>query len=115
MDYQWNIFWADLNPVKGSEQSGIRPVLVISEEVVNQAIPIVTVLCITSLKPGRKIYPIEILLNPEDSSLSQPSIIMAHQIRSISKDRLAEKCGYINKYGLREKIKNVVKLYLDLA
>jgi mRNA interferase MazF len=114
VDYQWNIFWADLNPVKGSEQSGIRPVLVISEEAVNQALPIVTVLCITSLKPGRKIYPIEVLLNPENTHLSQPSIVMAHQIRSISKDRLAEKCGYIDNIELKEKIKNIMKLYLDL-
>lgn len=114
MDYQWNIFWADLNPVKGSEQSGIRPVLVISEEAVNQALPIVTVLCITSLKPGRKIYPIEVLLDSQDSHLSNPSIVMAHQIRSISKDRLTEQCGYIDNDELKEKIKNVVKLYLDL-
>lgn len=114
MDYQWNIFWADLNPVKGSEQSGIRPVLVISEEAVNQALPIVSVLCITSLKPGRKIYPIEVLINPEDSHLSQPSIVMAHQIRSISKDRLTEKCGYIDNDELKLKIRNIMKLYLDL-
>jgi mRNA interferase MazF len=55
MIYQWNIFWADLNPIKGSEQSGRRPVLVISEEVVNQVLPIVTVVCLTSFKDGRKI------------------------------------------------------------
>lgn len=114
MDYQWNIFWADLNPVKGSEQAGVRPVLVISEEVVNQALPIVTVLCITSLKHGRKIYPIEVLLSPEDAHLPQPSIAMAHQIRSISKDRLTGKCGYIDNDACKERIKNVIKLYFDL-
>jgi mRNA interferase MazF len=114
MDYQWSIFWADLNPVKGSEQAGKRPVLVISEEVVNQSIPVVTVACITSLKPERKIYPIEIMLTPEDSHLPQPSILMAHQIRSISKDRLMGKCGYIDNKACKEKIKNVIRLYLDL-
>ncbi|EYE87237.1 hypothetical protein Q428_14365 [Fervidicella metallireducens AeB] len=114
MDYQWNIFWADLNPVKGSEQAGIRPVLVVSEEAVNQALPIVTVLCITSLKPGRKIYPIEVMLTPEDSHLPQSSIVMAHQVRSISKDRLTGKCGYIDNDVCKEKIKNVIRLYLDL-
>lgn len=114
MDYQWNIFWADLNPVKGSEQSGIRPVLVVSEEAVNQALPIVTVLCITSLKPGRKVYPIEVLLTIDISHLSQPSIAMAHQIRSISKDRLTDKCGFIDNDEIKAAIKAAMKLYLDL-
>ncbi len=114
MDYQWNIFWADLNPVKGSEQAGKRPVLVISEEAVNQALPIVTIVCLTSLKPGRKVYPIEVLLDPKETNLPQQSIVMAHQIRSISKERLAEKCGSIENEDCKDKIKKAIKLYLDL-
>ncbi len=114
MSYQWNIFWADLNPTRGSEQAGRRPVLVISEEAVNQALPIVAVVCLTSLKPERKVYPIETLLEPEDSGLEERSIVMAHQIRAIAKDRLAEKCGSIGKEEIRERVKNIVRLYLDL-
>ncbi|MEW6624890.1 MAG: type II toxin-antitoxin system PemK/MazF family toxin [Bacillota bacterium] len=114
MNYQWNIFWADLNPIKGSEQAGIRPVLVISEEAVNQALPIVTILCLTSHKQGRKVYPIEILLEPKDSHLPHSSIVMAHQIRSISKERLNDKCGFIQNEEIKEKIRYAVKLYLDL-
>jgi mRNA interferase MazF len=114
MDYQWNIFWANLNPVKGSEQAGKRPVLVISEEAVNLALPIVTVICLTTLKPGRKIYPIEAILNPEESGLSQPGIVMAHQIRAISKERLSEMCGSVNGRAARERVRNIVRLYLDL-
>lgn len=114
MDFQWNIFWADLNPIKGSEQSGIRPVLVISEEAVNQALPIVTVVCITSLKPGRKIYPIEVLLEPSESHLPAHSLVMAHQIRSISKERLSGKCGFVDDNNCRTKIKDAIRLYLDL-
>ncbi len=114
MSYQWNIFWADLNPTRGSEQAGKRPVLVISEEAVNQALPIVTVVCLTSLKPGRKVYPIESLLEIEDSRLKERSIVMAHQVRAIAKDRLAEKCGAIKKEEIREQIRNIIRLYLDL-
>ena len=114
MDYQWNIFWADLNPIKGSEQSGIRPVLVISEEAVNQALPVVTVVCITSLKTGRKVYPIEVMLDPSESHLPQCSIVMSHQIRSISKERLTEKCGFIDNDNCKKRIKDVIKLYLDI-
>ncbi|MBS3970515.1 MAG: type II toxin-antitoxin system PemK/MazF family toxin [Clostridia bacterium] len=114
MNYQWNIFWADLNPIKGSEQAGIRPVLVISEEAVNQALPIVTIICLTSHKQGRKVYPIEVLLEPNDSHLPNSSIVMAHQIRSISKERLNDKCGFIQSEEVKEKIRQAVKLYLDL-
>ena len=114
MNYQWNIFWADLNPSQGSERAGKRPVLVVSEEAVNRATPIVTVVCLTSLKPGRSIYPTEHLLKPEDSGLRETSIVMAHQIRAISKARLAGKCGSINNEETREMIRNVIRLYLDL-
>lgn len=114
MGYQWNIFWADLNPVQGSEQYGIRPVLVISEEIVNQALPIVTVLALTSFREDRHIYPIEYLLNPEDSGLPEPSIVMAHQIRAISKDRLKNQCGSIKDNICKSEIKEIIKLYLDL-
>jgi len=114
MSFQWNIYWADLNPSRGSEQAGKRPVLVISEEAVNQALPIVTVICLTSLKPGRKIYPVEALLDTEDCGLEQPSIAMAHHIRAIAKERLAEICGTVDKEETREKIRGIVRLYLDL-
>jgi len=114
MNYQWNIFLADLNPIKGSEQAGIRPVLVISEEAVNQALPIVTIICLTSYRQGRKIYPIEVLLEPGDSHLTNPSIVMSHQIRSISKERLIDKCGFIQNEVIKEKIKQAVKIYIGL-
>lgn len=114
MSYQWNIFWADLSPTRGSEQAGKRPVLVISEEAVNQALPIVTVVFLTSFKKGRKVFPIETLLEPKDSGLKENSIVMAHQIRAVAKDRLAEKCGTIEKEEIRERVRNIIKLYLDL-
>jgi mRNA interferase MazF len=112
--YQWGIFWANLNPNKGSEQAGIRPVLVVSSEEVNEVLPIVTILSITSLKPDRKIYPIEVLLPLSKTGLSKDSIAMAHQIRAISKERLGEQCGFINSNSLRESIKESIKVYLDL-
>lgn len=114
VDYQWGIFWADLEPTKGSEQAGTRPVLVISAEEVNQALPIVTILSITSIKPGRKVYPIEVLLSSRVTGLPKDSIAMAHQIRAIAKERLGEKCGSIKSEEIKEQIKIAVKTYLDL-
>lgn len=114
VDYQWGIFWADLDPSKGSEQAGKRPVLVVSAEEVNQALPIVTIMSITSVKKGRKVYPTEVFVSTNDSGLPKDSLVMGHQIRAISKDRLDEKCGYIEDENIRGKIRNVIKRYLDL-
>ena len=85
--HQWHIFQANLDPVTGSEQRGTRPVLVVSDEDFNQLMPVVTVLPLTSRKPGRQIYPNEVLLPKGTAGLPEDSIVMAHQIRTISKTR----------------------------
>jgi mRNA interferase MazF len=113
--YQWGIFWANLNPTEGSEQSGTRPVLVISTEAVNQALPIVTIMSITSIKTGRKVFPIEVYLKANETGLPKDSIVMAHQIRAISKTRLGNKCGSIDNEEIREKINSVIKIYFDIT
>lgn len=115
VNYQWCIFWADLEPVKGSEQAGTRPVLVISADEVNEALPIVTVLSITSVKPGRHIYLTEVLLSMKDTGLPKDSIAMAYQIRAIAKERLGVECGNICSHELQEKIRTAIKTYLDLS
>ena len=97
----WGVFWADLEPVRGSEQAGTRPVLVISAEEANQALPIVTVIALTAVKPGRKIYPIEALLPAEAVGLLKDSIAMAHQIRAIAMERLREKRGDLKDEALQ--------------
>lgn len=112
--YRWKIFWADLDPARGSEQAGKRPVLVISAEEVNQVLPIVTVLPITSARPGRKVYPTEVLLAKEVTGLEKDSIAMAHQIRTISKKRLGEECGRVDQEGLREQVGQAVRRHLGL-
>jgi mRNA interferase MazF len=111
---QWSIFWANLDPVKGSEQAGRRPVLVISADEANTVLPVVTIMAITACKPGRKVYPIEILLPLAETNLSKDSIAMAHQIRAISKSRLYEKIGEIRSDEIKRQIRDAIRLYLDL-
>jgi len=79
----FDIYWANLNPTVGREQAGHRPVLIVSNDIENQ-MDIVTVIPITSKKKGRRIYPNEvpIMLNEKEA------ILLCHQIRSISKNRL---------------------------
>ena len=112
--YRWGIYWADLEPARGSEQAGTRPVLVISSEEVNQALPVVTVMSLTRLKLGRKVYPIEALLSSEATGLPHDSIAMAHQIRAIATERLGERCGSIQSEEIRNQVRSVIKTYLDL-
>ena len=114
VDYQWNIFWANLDPIRGSEQRGIRPVIVISAEEVNQALTILAVIPLTSMKTGRNIYPTEIFLGLGDTGLEKDSIVMAHQIRVISKERLLDMCGKITSSEIKDKIRISVKTFLDL-
>lgn len=112
--YQWSIFWVDLDPTRGSEQAGIRPVLVISVEEVNQVLPVVTVLPLTSVKPGRRVYSVEVLLKAADTGLLKDFIAMAHQIRAVSKERLGERCGTIINIGIRRQVWSVLRRYLDM-
>ncbi len=108
------IFLADLNPVIGSEQKGKRPVLVVSDEVFNSVMPVVTILPLTSLKKGRRIYPNEVLLPKGIGGLSTDSIILAHQIRTISKQRLGKLLGNVNDNLTQESIAQAMRVHLNL-
>lgn len=92
---KWSIFRANLDPVIGSEQGKSRPVLIISEDYINDLLNVVNVIPITSRKEGRDIYPNEVLLNENSYGLEKDSILLCHQIRSIDKRRLSKKYGSI--------------------
>jgi mRNA interferase MazF len=112
--FQWWVFWAYLDPVVGSEQAGTRPVLVVSNEIMNEALPVVTVLPLTSHKPGRRIYSTEVLLPAKVAGQPMDSIAMAHQIRTISKERLQTGYGQLEDPSLRQAVRAAMRLYLAL-
>jgi mRNA interferase MazF len=101
---QYDIYLADLNPIVGREQSGTRPVLIISNKYEN-ILDIITVIPITSLKNGRKIYPNELLLLDE---LLVPSILLCQQIRAIAKSRLIKKLSSISNIKIQNKILQIL-------
>jgi len=86
-----DLYYADLNPVIGSEQGGIRPVLIIQNDVGNKHSPTVIVAAITS-KEGKSILPTHAILGAE-SGLDRDSIVLLEQIRTIDKRRLREYVG----------------------
>lgn len=104
MDYRWHIFLANLDPVIGSEEGKTRPVLVVSEEEINNILPVVNILPITSRKPERKIYPNEFLITPDISGLQNDSIVLCYQMRTLDKKRLIKEIGKIEDLEIQEGI-----------
>jgi mRNA interferase MazF len=90
---QGEIWQADLNPVKGSEQAGFRPVVIMSGNLLNQHLPIVIVVPLTTKIKRYKGNPI---LSPSSlNGLKSESEMLVFHIRSVSKDRLTKKIGKI--------------------
>ena len=82
-----DVFYADLNPVIGSEQGGVRPVVVIQNDIGNKYSPTVIVAAITS-KIDKAKLPTHVEIKAEDSNLEMDSVILLEQIRTIDKRRL---------------------------
>jgi mRNA interferase MazF len=110
--FQWAVLEAELDPAQGSEQAGRRPVLVISNEPFNQAMPNITVLPLTTTE--RRLYPAEVLLPKRIGGQPRDSIVLAHQIRTISKQRVRRMIGYLDDTSVREKVQEAVRAHLDL-
>ncbi len=90
-----DIFYADLSPVVGSEQGGVRPVLIIQNDVGNKYSPTVIVAAITSQINKAKM-PTHIELSANEYGLSKDSVVLMEQIRTIDKKRLKEKIGHMS-------------------
>lgn len=87
-----DIFYADLSPVVGSEQGGIRPVLIVQNDVGNKYSPTVIAAAITS-QHTKSTLPTHISIESESSGLAKNSVVLLEQIRTIDKQRLRERRG----------------------
>lgn len=90
-----DIFYADLSPVVGSEQGGMRPVLIVQNDVGNKHSPTVIAAAITS-KLGKTRLPTHIDVYADKVGLAKDSVILLEQIRTIDKRRLGEKMGHLD-------------------
>lgn len=86
------IYYADLSPVVGSEQGGIRPVLIVQNDVGNKYSPTVIAAAITSQQDKTEL-PTHIKVDADDCGLSKNSIVLLEQVRTIDKQRLRERMG----------------------
>lgn len=90
-----DIFYADLSPVVGSEQGGLRPVLIIQNDVGNRYSPTVIAAAITS-RMGKTRLPTHIDVHADKMGLAKDSVILLEQIRTLDKRRLKEKMGHLD-------------------
>ena len=108
-----DLFFADLSPVVGSEQGGIRPVLVVQNDVGNKYSPTVIAAAITS-KMGKTKLPTHIDVPGDDAGLAKDSIILLEQIRTIDKRRLKEKMGHLDDATMSS-VNNAIEVSFGLA
>ncbi len=94
------IYYADLSPVVGSEQGGVRPVLVLQNDIGNKYSPTVIVCAITS-KLSKAKLPTHIELSSTKYNLPKDSVCLLEQIRTLDKSRLQEKISYINEQEMK--------------
>lgn len=90
-----DIYYADLSPVVGSEQGGVRPVLIVQNDVGNKYSPTVIAAAITS-RMGKAKLPTHIDIYADRVGLQKDSVILLEQVRTIDKRRLGEKMGHLD-------------------
>ena len=108
-----DIYYADLRPVVGSEQGGVRPVLIIQNDVGNRHSPTVICAAITS-KMNKAKLPTHVELNARQCDMVRDSVILLEQLRTIDKQRLREKICHIDG-DLLERVDQALKVSLDLV
>lgn len=108
-----DIYYADLSPVIGSEQGGIRPVLIVQNDVGNRYSPTVIAAAITSQINKAKL-PTHIEIDAQEYGLSRDSVILLEQIRTIDKKRLKEKIGHLDD-ELMEKVNEALSISFGLV
>ncbi len=111
---KWSIYRANLDPVIGSEQGKSRPVLVISENEINDILNTVNIIPITSKKTSRNIYPNETLIRANNFGLDKESIVLCHQIRTIDKQRLSIEYGQISDTIIQSEIFEALRFQLGI-
>ena len=108
-----DIYYADLSPVIGSEQGGMRPVLIIQNDVGNKYSPTVIAAAITS-RMGKTKLPTHIDIYAERAGLSRDSIVLLEQLRTLDKRRLRERMGHLDESVMKE-IDNAIAVSLGLV
>jgi mRNA interferase MazF len=107
-----DIYYADLSPVVGSEQGGLRPVLIVQNDIGNRYSPTVIAAAITS-KLGKTKLPTHIDIFAHEVGLTKDSVVLLEQIRTLDKRRLKEKMGHLNE-AVMQQVNNAISVSFGL-
>ncbi len=108
-----DVYFADLNPVRGREQGGRRPVLIVQNDIGNHHSPVTIVAAITSAVADRP-YPTEVRLAAGQGGLPKASAVLLNQIKTIDMDRLEQRLGQLDVAAMRQ-VDEAIKISLGLA
>lgn len=105
------VWLVNRNPARGSEQAGMRPALIIQNNIGNEKAPTTIVAAISGTV---RLYPMNVAVNPPQGGLDRPSIIKTSQILTVSKERLEKRLGTVDKKRMHE-VDKALKLSLALS
>jgi mRNA interferase MazF len=106
------IVLVELEPVKGSEQGGTRPALILQNDISNKFSPTTIIAPITSFIPNKE-YPTDVIISKEDSRLNKDSRILLNQVRTIDKRRIINKLSFLDSFNM-SKVDIALKISLGL-
>jgi len=107
-----DIVLANFEPIKGHEQGGIRPALIIQNDISNKFSPVVIVAAITSKIPEKQ-FPTNVSLTKEDSGLDKDSTILLNQVRTIDKTRIIRKISTLDGF-IMKKVDMALRVSVEL-
>ena len=110
--HRGEIYYADLSPVVGSEQGGVRPVLIVQNDVGNKYSPTVIAAAITS-RQGKADLPTHIDVRAQGTGLVKDSVVLLEQVRTLDKHRLREKMGRLDRQSM-ERVNEAISISLGL-
>ena len=115
MPLQWEVWQVALDPVVGHEQGGTRPGLVVSTDAVNETAQIITIVPLTSMKPGRRVYPTEVEIPAGAAGQPRASLAMTHQARALDIERFRERYGVLASPDIRASVTRALRYTLRRA
>jgi mRNA interferase MazF len=107
------VYDARLDPTEGAEQAGARPVVIVSRDAINASSPVVIVVPCTTYRPGRRLYPSQVLLHAPDGGLGVDSVALGEQVRALAKSRLGRQRGLLSQQALTQ-LDRALLIALDL-
>ena len=107
------VYDARLDPVEGSEQRGIRPVVIVSRDATNTVLDTVIAVPCSSYRPGRRVFVTQVMLHAPDGGLRVDSVALGEQVRGLSKRRLLRRQGLLSAEALAA-VERALLIALDL-